>query len=161
MVCVRGYIPQSVLSDETIRFVTMWHLVDRPDDEMIWQALEQSTVKGFCSWLPDKLDTVVGQRIVRFSADSSGDVAIARALYYNPPILILDEATSALDTETKHKLWKLSIQRRSKTLIIVAHRLTTIQIAMLSMRLRNEKRLREEKKNCFRENKKRNLCVRK
>ena len=125
--CV-GYIPQSVyLTDDTIRNNVAFG-INEPDDELIWQALEQAQMKEFVSSLPDRLDTVVGDRGVRFSGGQRQRIAIARALYYNPPILILDEATSALDTDTETAVMEaMNSLQGHKTLIIVAHRLTTIQ----------------------------------
>lgn len=123
-----GYIPQSVyLTDDTIRNNVAFG-IDKPDDNMVWKALEQAQLKEFVKGLPNKLDTIVGDRGVRFSGGQRQRVAIARALYYNPSILILDEATSALDTETETAVMEaISSLRGNKTLIIVAHRLTTIR----------------------------------
>ncbi|MBD5522965.1 MAG: ABC transporter ATP-binding protein [Lachnospiraceae bacterium] len=123
-----GYIPQSVyLTDDTIRNNVAFG-VDEPNDEMVWQALEQAQLKEFVTGLPDRLDTIVGDRGVRFSGGQRQRVAIARALYYNPEILILDEATSALDNETETAVMEaIDSLQGNKTLIIVAHRLTTIR----------------------------------
>lgn len=123
-----GYIPQSVyLTDDTIRNNVAFG-VDEPDDELVWQALEQAQLKELVEGLPDKLDTIVGDRGVRFSGGQRQRVAIARALYYNPEILILDEATSALDNETETAVMEaIDSLQGNKTLIIVAHRLTTIR----------------------------------
>lgn len=125
--CV-GYIPQSVyLTDDTIRSNVAFG-VDAPDDAMVWQALEQAQLKELVAGLPDRLDTVIGDRGVRLSGGQRQRVAIARALYYNPPILILDEATSALDTETENAVMDaINSLQGHKTLIIVAHRLSTIR----------------------------------
>ena len=123
-----GYIPQSVyLTDDTIRNNVAFG-VDEPDDELVWQALEQAQLKEFVAGLPGRLDTIVGDRGVRFSGGQRQRVAIARALYYNPEILILDEATSALDNETETAVMEaIDSLQGNKTLIIVAHRLTTIR----------------------------------
>lgn len=123
-----GYIPQSVyLTDDTIRNNVAFG-VDEPDDELVWQALEQAQLKDFVTGLPERLDTIVGDRGVRFSGGQRQRVAIARALYYNPEILILDEATSALDNETETAVMEaIDSLQGNKTLIIVAHRLTTIR----------------------------------
>lgn len=123
-----GYIPQSVyLTDDTIRNNVAFG-VDEPDDELVWQALKQAQLKEFVAGLPDRLDTIVGDRGVRFSGGQRQRVAIARALYYNPEILILDEATSALDNETETAVMEaIDSLQGTKTLIIVAHRLTTIK----------------------------------
>lgn len=123
-----GYIPQSVyLTDDTIRNNVAFG-IDEPDDDLIWKALEQAQLKEFIAGLPDRLDTIVGDRGVRFSGGQRQRVAIARALYNNPAILILDEATSALDTETEDAVMEaIDTLQGNKTLIIVAHRLTTIR----------------------------------
>lgn len=123
-----GYIPQSVyLTDDTIRNNVAFG-VNEPDDELVWKALEQAQLKEFVAGLPDRLDTIVGDRGVRFSGGQRQRVAIARALYYNPEILILDEATSALDNETETAVMEaIDSLQGNKTLIIVAHRLTTIR----------------------------------
>lgn len=125
-----GYVPQTVfLIDDTVKAnITFGLPVDKGDEEKIWYALEQAQLKQFVENLPDGLDTMVGERGVKFSGGQRQRIAIARALYYNPEILVLDEATSALDMETETAVME-SIERLQghKTLIIVAHRLTTIR----------------------------------
>lgn len=123
-----GYIPQSVyLIDDSIRNNVAFG-ISNPDDERIWKALEQAQLKDFVLGLPERLDTVVGDRGIRFSGGQKQRVAIARALYNDPEILILDEATSALDNETETAVMEaIDSLQGSKTLLIVAHRLTTIR----------------------------------
>lgn len=125
-----GYVPQMVfLADDTIRNNIAFGLPENEiDEEQIWKALEQTQLKSFIEKLPERLDTVVGERGIKFSGGQRQRVAIARALYYNPEILVLDEATSALDTETETAVMEaIDALQRHKTLIIVAHRLTTIK----------------------------------
>lgn len=127
---VIGYVPQSVfLLDDTVRNNVAFGLVkDEIDDVMIWRALEQAQIKTMVESLEKGLNTVVGERGVRFSGGQRQRIAIARALYYNPDILILDEATSALDSETESAVMEaIDALQGVKTLIIVAHRLTTIR----------------------------------
>ena len=125
-----GYVPQSVyLTDDTIKnnigFGTDENEID---DERVWHALEQAQLKDYVMSLPDKLETFVGERGIRFSGGQRQRIAIARALYYNPDILVLDEATSALDNETEKAIMEsIDSLQRHKTLIIVAHRLTTLR----------------------------------
>lgn len=125
-----GYVPQTVyLTDDTIRNNVAFGIrEDLIDDEAIWKALEQAQLKEFVKSLPKKLDTIVGERGIKFSGGQRQRVAIARALYYDPAILVLDEATSALDNETESAVMDaIESLQGHKTLIIVAHRLTTIQ----------------------------------
>ena len=85
-------------------------------------------MSDFVRKLPEGLNTVVGERGIKFSGGQRQRVAIARALYYDPEILVLDEATSALDTETEQAVMEaIDTLQGHKTLIIVAHRLTTIK----------------------------------
>ena len=125
-----AYIPQSIfLSDETIRNNVAFGIEEEDIDEAkVWEALEEAQLKEFVESLPDGLDTEVGERGVRLSGGQRQRIGIARALYDNPEILVLDEATSALDSETETAVME-AIDRLAgrKTLIIIAHRLTTIR----------------------------------
>lgn len=125
-----GYVPQSVfLIDDTVRKNIAFGLEEEKiSDEKVWEALEQAQLKEFVKTLPYGLDTIVGERGVKFSGGQRQRIAIARALYENPEILILDEATSSLDNETENAVMEaIDALQGFKTLIIVAHRLTTIK----------------------------------
>lgn len=125
-----GYVPQTVfLIDDTIRNNISFGIPkEEVCDEKIWNALELAQLSDFVKSLPKQLDTVVGERGIKFSGGQRQRVAIARALYYNPDILVLDEATSALDNETEAAVMEsIDALIGMKTLIIVAHRLTTIK----------------------------------
>ncbi len=125
-----GYIPQTIfLSDDTIRNnVAFGLVVDESGDDKIWAALEQAQLKEFVERLPEGLDTKIGERGVRLSGGQRQRIGIARALYTNPDILVLDEATSALDNDTEAAVME-SIERLlgHKTMIIIAHRITTVR----------------------------------
>lgn len=98
------------------------------DDDKIWDALAQAQLKKFIEDLPRGLDTVVGDRGIKFSGGQRQRIAIARALYSNPDIIILDEATAALDGETEEAIMEaIDALQGKKTLIIIAHRLTTVK----------------------------------
>lgn len=125
-----GYVPQTVfLIDDTIRNNIAFGLPEEEiEEELIWKALEQAQLKSFVEKQPNGLDTMVGERGIKFSGGQRQRVAIARALYYNPAILILDEATSALDTDTEVAVMEaIESLQGHKTLLIIAHRLTTIR----------------------------------
>ena len=117
------------LIDDTVRSNVAFGLKrDEKSDEKVWEALKQAQLKEFVQSLPDGLDSIVGERGVKFSGGQRQRIAIARALYENPDILVLDEATSALDNETETAVMEsIEALQGSKTLIIVAHRLTTIR----------------------------------
>ncbi len=125
-----GYVPQSIyLTDDTLRRnVAFGIATGEIDEHAVTQAILSANLDEFVKSLPEGLDTIVGERGVRLSGGQRQRIGIARALYHNPAILVLDEATSALDTETEKGVMEaVSALQGSKTVIIVAHRLTTIK----------------------------------
>ncbi len=125
-----GYIPQSIyLVDEPIRNNIAFGIADDEiDDNRIWQVLEEAQLKEFIQTLPEGLDTAIGDRGVRLSGGQRQRLGIARALYHNPEILVFDEATSALDNETEAAVMEaINSFHGKKTMVIIAHRLNTIE----------------------------------
>ncbi len=125
-----GFVPQNVnLLDDTVRRNVAFGIEDKYiKDDLVWKALEQAQLKDIIENSAKGLDTEIGERGIRFSGGQRQRFAIARALYNNPDILILDEATSALDTETETAVMEsIDALQGHKTLIIIAHRLTTIK----------------------------------
>ena len=98
-----GFVPQSIyLIDGTIRNNIAFGIDERDvDEEKIYRALQKAQLKEFVETLPKGLDTMIGERGVRLSGGQRQRMAIARALYLDPQILVLDEATSALDEGTE------------------------------------------------------------
>lgn len=127
-----GYIPQTIyLSDDSIRNNVAFGIKeDKIDEEAVVRALKQAQLYDFVEVLPEGLDTFVGDRGVRLSGGQRQRIGIARALYHDPEILVLDEATSALDNETESAVMEaIEKLQGQKTILIIAHRLTTIQNA--------------------------------
>ena len=123
-----GYIPQEIfMLDDTIRANIAFGEEDVSDDD-VWRALEEAALDDFVRTLPDGLDTEIGERGMRLSGGQKQRIGIARALYHDPDVLFFDEATSALDNETETSIMESvnSLQGR-KTMVIIAHRLTTIE----------------------------------
>lgn len=125
-----GYIPQTIyLMDDTIRANIAFGLEKKQIDESsLWDAVKEAQLESFVKSLPQGLDTVIGDRGVKLSGGQRQRIGIARALYSKPVVLILDEATSALDNETEREVMEaIDGLRGTRTLIIIAHRLTTIK----------------------------------
>lgn len=141
-----GYIPQTIfMIDSTIRKnVAFGYAEDEIDDEKVWRALKEAQLDEFVRGLPEGLDTSIGERGIRISGGQRQRIGIARALFEDPEVLVLDEATSALDNETEAAIMD-SINRLHgrKTLIIIAHRLQTIEKCDMVYRVENGKATRE------------------
>ncbi len=125
-----GYIPQTIfMTDSTIRKNVAFGVPDDEiDDTKVWQALKEAALDEFVKELPEGLDTEIGERGIRLSGGQRQRIGIARALFEDPEVLVLDEATSALDNDTEAAIMD-SINRLHgrKTLVIIAHRLQTIE----------------------------------
>ncbi|MBQ9590339.1 MAG: ABC transporter ATP-binding protein [Butyrivibrio sp.] len=123
-----GYVPQNVfLIDDTVRANIVFGLKCESDSQ-VWETLAMAQISEFIKTLPDGLDTVVGERGIKFSGGQRQRIAIARALYTKPQILVMDEATAALDNETENAVMEaIEALQGQMTLVIVAHRLTTIR----------------------------------
>ena len=117
------------LMDDTIRANIAFGLEKKQIDESsLWDAVKEAQLESFVKSLPQGLDTVIGDRGVKLSGGQRQRIGIARALYSKPVVLILDEATSALDNETEREVMEaIDGLRGTRTLIIIAHRLTTIK----------------------------------
>jgi ATP-binding cassette, subfamily B, bacterial PglK len=125
-----GYIPQQIyLLDDTIRnniaIGIPEHLID---DDKARFAIYAAQLEDLINELPEGVDTIIGERGIRLSGGQRQRIGIARALYDNPEILVMDEATSALDNETeKYIIQAIEQLRGDRTIIMIAHRLTTVK----------------------------------
>lgn len=127
-----GYIPQVIyLSDDTIRNNVAFGIREEDiDEQAVIHALKQAQLYEYVDSLPDGLDTFVGDRGIRLSGGQRQRIGIARALYHNPEVLVLDEATSALDSDTEAAVMEaIDNFKGQKTILIIAHRLTTVRNA--------------------------------
>ena len=125
-----GYIPQTIfMLDDTIRNNICFGIEDKDiSDQGIWKVLKDTALVDFVKSLPNGLETEIGERGVRLSGGQRQRIGIARALYNKPAVLIFDEATSALDNDTEAEIMESIKQlQNKKTMVIIAHRLTTIQ----------------------------------
>lgn len=125
-----GYIPQSIfMIDDSIRKNVAFGYADEDiDDEKVWYALKQAQLDEFVRSLPEGLDAGIGERGIRISGGQRQRIGIARALFEDPEVLIMDEATSALDNDTEKAIMEsINYLHGKKTLIIIAHRLQTIE----------------------------------
>ena len=141
-----AYIPQKIfMLNASIRENVGFGLQpDEIDEDKVWQALEAAQMAEFVRSLPAGLETAVGEAGIRLSGGQVQRLGIARALYADPQILVFDEATSALDYETEDALMEsIDHLRGKKTLVIIAHRLSTVENCDLLYRVQDGKVLRE------------------
>lgn len=133
-----GYIPQNIyLMDDTIENNIVYG-ADETDQDKLWKAIEEAQLKDFVMSLSEGIKTEVGEQGIRLSGGQRQRIGIARALYNNPQVLVLDEATSALDNDTEQAVMEaIDSLVGSKTLIIIAHRLTTVKNCSLKYEVRD------------------------
>jgi ATP-binding cassette subfamily C protein len=128
-----GYVAQEVfLIDDTIEANISFSQKDNISDSekkiKILYALKQSMMLDYVNNLPEKEKTKVGDRGIMLSGGQRQRLAIARALYANPDLLIMDEATNALDAKTENEILDtLNLLKKNKTLLVIAHRPRTIK----------------------------------
>lgn len=124
-----AYIPQQVfLIDDTLRHnVALGVNNDEIDDNKVYESLRQARLIDLVERLPQGVDTILGERGIRFSGGQRQRVALARAFYHGRNVLIMDEATSALDNATEREVVnEIEMLKGTKTIIVIAHRLSTL-----------------------------------
>jgi ATP-binding cassette subfamily B protein len=132
-----GIVPQdTVLFNDTVLYNIRYGRPEASDAE-VHEAARAAHIHDFIESLPQRYETMVGERGLKLSGGEKQRVAIARALLKNPRILIFDEATSALDSRSE-KAIQAELERISegRTTLVIAHRLSTVmdadQILVLS-----------------------------
>ena len=122
---------ETVLFNTTIR-ANIAYGRDEVDDERLHACARAAFAEEFIAEFPHGFETMVGEAGVRLSGGQRQRLAVARALYKDPPILILDEATSALDAEAEAIVQRaLENLMRGRTTLVIAHRLATVRNADL------------------------------
>ncbi len=141
-----GYIPQSIfMIDDSIRANVAFGVEEKDiDDDMVWHAIEEAQLLDYVKELPEGINTGIGSNGIRLSGGQRQRIGIARALYKNPKLLVFDEATSALDNETEAAIMEsINSLHGKKTMIIIAHRLQTIEGCDMIYRVAEGKITRE------------------
>ncbi len=125
-----GMVTQEViLFNESVSSNIAYGLKDFDKNEII-KAAKAANAHEFIEELPKGYDTVIGEKGITLSGGQRQRLAIARAIFKNPPILILDEATSALDSESEMQVQKAITQlMKNRTTLVIAHRLSTVRDA--------------------------------
>jgi len=139
-------LPQDVfIIDDTLRNNIALGIPSREiDDQRLINALKKSRLEELVDKLPDGLNSIVGERGMRLSGGQRQRIAIARAIYHNKKILVMDESTSALDDQTeKEVVDEISHLKGSITLIVIAHRLTTLKHCDIIYEIDNGRLIRQ------------------
>jgi ATP-binding cassette subfamily B protein len=123
-------VPQdTVLFNESI-FFNIQYANSSSDKEDVIKAATFANIHHFINSLPDKYDTIVGERGLKLSGGEKQRIAIARAVLKNPKIILFDEATSSLDSKSEGKiLQSMNLISKDITSLVIAHRLSTIRDA--------------------------------
>ena len=141
-----GYVPQSIyLTDDSLRRNIAFGISNEDIDELaLNRAIKAAQLNEFVNSLENGLDSVVGERGIRISGGQRQRIGIARALYHDPEVLVLDEATSSLDVATETKIMEaVNTFKGKKTIIIVAHRLSTVENCNLIYHIKKGKIVKE------------------
>jgi ATP-binding cassette, subfamily B, bacterial PglK len=125
-----AYLPQQVfLTDDTLKRNIALGQEDKDiSEKRVLESLEKAKLSNLLEWLPNGIDTSVGEKGVKLSGGQRQRVALARAFYHERDVLIMDESTSSLDDKTEKEIVKeIQLLKGSRTMIVIAHRLTTVQ----------------------------------
>ncbi|KAK3582304.1 hypothetical protein CHS0354_023844 [Potamilus streckersoni] len=133
-----AYVPQTIfLLDDTISHNIVFDGSPINTDRL-HDAIEKAQLRPIIETLPLGIDTIIGERGIRLSGGQRQRIGIARALYQNTPIIVFDEATSSLDVTSENEIVKsIESLKGQKTLIVIAHRLSTVKKCDLIFFLNN------------------------
>jgi ABC-type multidrug transport system fused ATPase/permease subunit len=125
-----GVVAQdTILFNATLRENITYGKEDATDEE-VWAAVRTAALESFVLGLPDKLDTLVGERGMKLSGGERQRVGLARCIIKDPELVLLDEATSALDSATEREIQRNIVDVcRGRTTLMIAHRLSTARHA--------------------------------
>jgi ABC-type bacteriocin/lantibiotic exporter with double-glycine peptidase domain len=135
-----AYLPQQVfLIDDSLRNNVALGVNDKDiDDRKIKESIRQASLNDIVEKLPQGIDTLIGERGIRLSGGQRQRIAIARAFYFDKSVFIMDESTSALDNETEEEIvQEIKLLKGKKTLIVIAHRHSTIKYCDIIYKLKN------------------------
>ncbi len=132
-----SYVPQGnlILSGSIRENIAFYRDID---EEKIVYASKMAEIYDFIKELPEGFDTVLGEKGLGLSEGQVQRLAIARAIYFDAPLLILDEATSALDEKTEYKVLS-NIREMKKTCIIISHKQASFEICDRVIYIKNKK----------------------
>ena len=119
-----GYVPQSIfLLDDSIKNNIAFGIKkENINEDRINDVIKKAQLENFISQQKNGLDTFVGERGARISGGQLQRIAIARALYNNPEIIVFDEATNALDEDTENEVMKILLELKGKkTILLISH----------------------------------------
>jgi ATP-binding cassette subfamily B protein len=126
-----GTVPQQVelFAGNIIENIAVGDL--QPDMKRMMDLIEQLGLRNFIEALPQGIQTYIGEHGTSLSGGERQRIAIARALYKDPDILIFDEATSSLDSISERYVKQTlnALAKQGKTIIVIAHRLSTVKNA--------------------------------
>ena len=137
-----SYIDQDVtlLDAPLIENIAIGQKSEKIDKKFLDEVLEKSQSKKFIYDLPEKYNTLVGERGIRLSGGQIQRIGIARALFKNSELLILDEPTSSLDTDTEDLVIEaISKLKKTKTIILISHRINALKDCDKIFEVKNKK----------------------
>ena len=137
-----GYIPQNfyIFDDTIVKNVAFGIEDEKIDFSKIKKAIKDAQLENFINQLPDKIQTVVGPNAKKISGGQAQRLAIARALYNDPEIIVFDEATSSLDQETELEIMEnINKIKKNKTIIIITHKLNLLKFCDKVFKIENQK----------------------